>query len=91
MDMYKKMLRAMICKAIDEAMNESDFIVRAITELKCRDDSIGNDTCLHFEYEVFVWDMMDNACQITLSGCGYVNKSGVHVVRGAWSTEEGWC
>lgn len=91
MDIYKKMLRAMICKAIDEVMNENGFIVKAITELSCRDDSIGNNTCLHFEYEAFVWDMMDESRQITLSGCGYVSETGVHAVEGAWSTEEGWC
>lgn len=90
MYMYRKMIRAMISKSIEDVMNDNDFIVKAITEISVKDDSMGNSVCLHFDYEAFVWDAVDNMEQITISGCGYVSDTGAHAVSGAWTAQEGW-
>ncbi len=90
MDMYKRMITAMISKAINNTMQDNDFIVKAITELRVEDDSFGNDVSLHFEYEAFVWDAACSMEQITIHGCGYVSENTANAVSGAWTVEEGW-
>lgn len=91
MDMYKLMMRTLIRGSIEYVLEDNDFIVKAITKLYVKDDSHDNKPSLHFEYEVFAYDMAYDSEKVTITGCGYVSETGVHAVRGAWSVTEGWC
>lgn len=69
-------------------LEDNDFIIQEIVNL-CVKDASCHIPCLDFEYEVFAYDMIDEGKHVTISGCGYVSDSGIHVVEGAWTVEEG--
>ena len=57
--MYRKVLRAMITRAITDVLEDNDFIIKDITELCVREDTLDCRPSLHFEYETFAWGVTE--------------------------------